>query len=182
MFVYFLFLFFLVQSLFCMRQWARFPSSPESGLLSSLIFPNCGWLSSLICLFTHFIFFFLLFSFILHVSFYSSSFLAVSLFVCPFSFIPVNLFQTYRLQWNPGSSNLLMMSSPNRFPSRLFCGAFRFILRPCVFRFVFLKIHNKLTDFFLSLFFQKVIFFYNNRRNTLLVHLRPQQTILQLWA
>jgi len=90
------------------------------------------------------------FSFILHVSFYSSSFLAVSLFVCPFSFIPVNLFQTYGPQWNPVSSNLLMISSPNRFPSQTIFWCFPLDFAYISFSFCFPEIHNKLRDFSLS--------------------------------
>lgn len=63
-FLLLLFLFFLTQSLFYMRPWGRFPSSPESGLQLWSWLPNNGWLSSLMLLFIHF--FYLLFAFFIH--------------------------------------------------------------------------------------------------------------------
>ena len=81
--------------------------------------------------------------FILHLSL-----LLLSLFA-PFLFIPINLFQTYGPQWNPGSSNLLMISSPSR--TRLFFGVFHLILRTFLFRCVFLKFITNCQTF-LSLF------------------------------
>ena len=157
LFVYVIFLFFLTQSLFYMRPWARFPSSPESGLQLWSWLPSNGWLSSLMRLFIHFVISCLLFSFI---------------FTCCFSLcLPLFfLFQLICFKRMVLSGILVLRTSwwfraqADSLP-RLFLGVFHLILRTFLFRCVFMKFITNCQTF-LSLFFKK-FFFNNSWRNTL---------------